>query len=66
MDRRRKVELFQEIRREHWHGAGSIRAVAKKLVLEICLLDPAYQRPAASRDDGLMEAVKWNLGGSHA
>src|SRR6266581_2470075 len=31
MDRRRKVELFEEIRREHVHGAGSIRAVAKKL-----------------------------------
>jgi hypothetical protein len=26
MDRRRKVELFEEIRREHTHGAGSIRA----------------------------------------
>jgi hypothetical protein len=25
------VELFEEIRREHTHGAGSIRAVAKKL-----------------------------------
>jgi hypothetical protein len=25
------VELFEEIRREHRHGAGSIRAVAKKL-----------------------------------
>src|SRR5579872_4693076 len=31
MDGRRKVELFEEIRREHAHGAGSIRAVAKKL-----------------------------------
>ena len=25
------MELFEEIRREHTHGAGSIRAVAKKL-----------------------------------
>ena len=25
------MELFEEIRREHAHGAGSIRAVAKKL-----------------------------------
>jgi hypothetical protein len=25
------VELFEEIRREHVHGAGTIRAVAKKL-----------------------------------
>ena len=31
MDRRRKVELFEEIRREHAHGAGTIRAVAKEL-----------------------------------
>ncbi len=31
MDRRRKVELFEEIRREHAHGAGTIRAVANKL-----------------------------------
>src|ERR1035441_6840623 len=31
MDRRRKVELFKEIRRKHVHGAGTIRAVAKKL-----------------------------------
>jgi hypothetical protein len=25
------VELFEEIRREHAHGAGTTRAVAKKL-----------------------------------
>ena len=25
------MELFEEIRREHAHGAGTIRAVAKKL-----------------------------------
>jgi hypothetical protein len=31
MRRRRKVELFDEIRREHAHGAGTIRSVAKKL-----------------------------------
>ncbi|MFZ0731465.1 MAG: hypothetical protein WAM79_03980 [Candidatus Sulfotelmatobacter sp.] len=31
MDRRRKVELFEEIRREHARRAGTIRAVAKKL-----------------------------------
>jgi transposase len=31
MDRRRKVELFEEIRREHAHGAGTVRAVATKL-----------------------------------
>jgi hypothetical protein len=31
MDRRHKAELFEEIRRKHAHGAGSIRAVAKKM-----------------------------------
>lgn len=31
MERKRKVELFEEIRREHAHGVGSIRAIAKKL-----------------------------------
>jgi transposase len=31
MDRRCKVELFEEIRREHGYGAGTVRSVAKKL-----------------------------------
>ena len=31
MDRRKKVELFEQIRREYEHGAGTIRAVAKRL-----------------------------------
>jgi transposase len=31
MDRRRKVELFEEIRREHGYGTGTVRSVAKKL-----------------------------------
>lgn len=31
MDRRRKVELFEEIRREYRFGSGTIRAVAKEL-----------------------------------
>src|ERR1700684_1719495 len=31
MDRRRKVELFEEIRREYRHGVGTIQGVAKKL-----------------------------------
>jgi len=30
MDRRRKVELFEEIRREHGYGTGTVRSVAKK------------------------------------
>jgi hypothetical protein len=31
MDRRRKVELFEEIRREYRYGVGTIQGVAKKL-----------------------------------
>ena len=31
MDGRAKVELFEQIRREHEHGGGSIRGIAKKL-----------------------------------
>jgi transposase len=31
MDRRRKVELFETIRREYTHGVGTIQGVAKKL-----------------------------------
>lgn len=31
MERIRKVELFEQIRREYEHGAGTIRAVAKRM-----------------------------------
>ena len=31
MDRRAKVELFEEIRREYEHGGGTIRGIARKL-----------------------------------
>jgi transposase len=31
MDRRRKVELFEQIRREYTHGVGTIQGTAKKL-----------------------------------
>ena len=31
MDRRTKVELFEQIRREYEHGGGTIRGIAKKL-----------------------------------
>jgi len=31
MDRRAKAELFEQIRREYAHGAGTIKGVAKKL-----------------------------------
>jgi transposase len=31
LDRRARVELFEEIRREYEHGAGTVRGIAKKL-----------------------------------
>ena len=31
MDRRTKVELFEQIRREYEHGGGTIRGIAQKL-----------------------------------
>jgi hypothetical protein len=31
VDRRTKVELFEQIRREYEHGGGTIRGIAKKL-----------------------------------
>ena len=31
MDRRAKVELFEQIRREYEHGGGTIRGISKKL-----------------------------------
>ena len=31
LNRRRKVELFEQIRREYEHGAGTIQGVARKL-----------------------------------
>ena len=31
MDRRAKVELYEQIRREYEHGGGTIRGIAKKL-----------------------------------
>jgi hypothetical protein len=31
VDRRAKVELFEQIRREYEHGEGTIRGIAKKL-----------------------------------
>jgi len=30
VDRRAKVELFEQIRREYEHGGGTIRGIAKK------------------------------------
>ena len=57
MERRLKVELFEQIRRQHQFGGGSIRALAKSFgvhrrtvrqALE-CALPPERKTPARSR-----------------
>jgi len=57
MDRRRKVELFEEIRREYQFGAGSIQGVAKKLRIHrrmvrqalVSAIPPERKIPARSK-----------------
>ena len=59
MDRRRKVELFEEIRREYRFGVGTIQGVAKKLKLKThrrmvrqalaSAIPPGRKAPARSR-----------------
>lgn len=43
MDRRAKVELFEQIRREYAHGAGTIKGVAKKLGVHRRMVRQALQ-----------------------
>lgn len=43
MDRRAKVELFEEIRREYEFGSGTVRSVAKKLGVHRRLVRQAIQ-----------------------
>ena len=60
MDRRRKVELFQEMGGTlAWSRFDSRRR--KKLVLEICLLNPAYsdRRKPRRRSDGGRQMESW-------
>src|SRR5437879_9581144 len=57
MDRRRKVELFEEIRREYRFGVGTIQGVAKKLKTHrrmvrqalASAIPPGRKAPARSR-----------------
>ena len=48
MDWRRKVELFEEIRREYEFGIGSIAGVAKKLGVHRRMVREAIARRMAS------------------
>src|ERR1039458_2628068 len=56
MDRRTKVELFEEIRREYTHGTGTIQGVSKKLGVHrrmvrqalACATPPERKQPVRS------------------
>jgi len=64
MDRRAKVELFEEIRREYEFGGGSVRSIAKKMGVHRRQVRQALEgavppeRKAASRPCPKMEPVK--------
>jgi hypothetical protein len=54
MERRAKVELFEEIRREYEFGIGSIKGVAAKLKVHRRMVRQALTsacRPSASRSN---------------
>jgi CHAT domain-containing protein len=55
LDRRTTVELFEQIRREYEHGAGTIKGVARKFKVHYIVLAPSSD----SKEDGLLEA--WEL-----
>ena len=64
MDRRAKVELFEQIRREYEFGAGSVRGVAKKLGVHRRLVRQAIesavppQRKAVEKPSPRLDPVR--------
>lgn len=64
MDKRAKVELFEQIRREYEHGGGTIRGIAKKLgihrrmVREALLSAVPLERKTPSRERPKLEPAR--------
>jgi hypothetical protein len=64
VDRRTKVELFEQIRREYEHGGGTIRGIAKKLgihrrmVREAVLSAVPVERKTPVRERPKLEPTK--------
>lgn len=69
MDRRLKVELFEEVRREYEHGVGTVRGVAKKLGVHRRLVRAALEnampaeRKTAEREQPKLGPVKTFIDG---
>jgi transposase len=63
VDRRAKVELYEQIRREYEHGGGTIRGIAKKfgvhrrMVREAVLSAVPVKRKAPKRESPTLEPV---------